>query len=125
MKAFSESKLSYENEQLRQYQKQDLKPRIITKLVDKYVDYGTNRVSFVCEFSQGVEHAQTNWYHNEVLIQITGDENKFLIQNEVNRSILYVLNVDFENSGYYSFKIQNKYGYDVSSANLTVYQSKK
>jgi hypothetical protein len=100
------------------------RPRIITKLVDQFVDASNaSRIAFVCEFSQGGEHSTIEWYHNEVLVEIRGNENKFLVQNEVNRSTLYILNVNFEDSGYYSFKIQNKYGFDVSSANLTIFQS--
>jgi hypothetical protein len=101
----------------------DLRPRIITKLVDQYANFKTEKVVFVCEFSQGAEHSQINWYHNEILIKISGNENKYIIQNEVNRSILYIFNVDFEDSGSYQFKIQNNFGSDYSAASLTVYKS--
>jgi hypothetical protein len=103
----------------------DKRPRIITRLADQFVDVANvDRIAFVCEFSQGGDQSTIEWYHNEVLIDIRGNENKFIVQNEVNRSTLYILNVNFEDSGYYSFKIQNTYGFDMSSANLTIFQSK-
>lgn len=98
----------------------DLRPVITVKLTDTRADL-SERVLFSCEFQCRTEF-RVNWYHNGILI--TQSNEKYIIKHENNRSILIILNIQVEDSGYYEFRIQNKFGISSSNAKLTVIQSK-
>ncbi len=101
-------------------QNDDLKPKILTKLKDVYSE-SNNKATFMCEFSSLYE-SKISWYHNEKAIKQSSNEIKYLFNNELNKSTMTVLNVELEDSGFYEFRIQNKFGANSTTAKLIVNQ---
>jgi hypothetical protein len=99
----------------------DLKPKILVRITDKNAELSSNAL-FLCEFFSQSEHSQTSWYHNGVLIQ--SNEKKYRIQSDINRSILYILNIEQIDKGVYEFRIENQYGIASSMASLNIVSSK-
>ena len=61
-----------------------------------------------------------NRYHNSILITKNENRQKYVIRNDNNRSILFILNVNHEDSGNYEIRIINKHGLVQQSAHLHV-----
>lgn len=101
----------------------DYKPKFLVNISDRNTELNDKSV-FVCEFYSVTEITSINWYHNGVQISHLSDGLKFIIKNERSRSMLCILNVKFEDSGIYEIRIQNNFGFTISSAKLTVFQSK-
>jgi hypothetical protein len=100
----------------------DLKPKILTKLIDCKSEI-SEKTMFICEYSSLYE-SKINWYHNGNIIKQSQAQNKYLFHNEPNRSIITILNVRLEDSGIYEFRVQNSYGVSSTTASLTIAQSK-
>ena len=75
----------------------------------------------MCEFSSLYE-SKISWYHNEKAIKQSSNEIKYLFNNDLNKSTMTILNVELEDSGFYEFRIQNKFGANSTAAKLTVNQ---
>jgi len=75
---------------------------------------------FSCDYASDDSKTQINWYHNSILITKSENQDKYVIRNDDNRSILFILNVGHEDSGTYEIRIINKYGVVSQSANLFV-----
>ena len=100
----------------------DLKPKILTKLIDCKCEI-SEKTMFICEYSSLYE-TKISWYHNGNVIKQSQAQNKYLFHNEPNRSIITILNVRLEDSGFYEFRVQNSYGVSSTTASLTIAQSK-
>jgi len=100
----------------------DLKPKIITKLIDHKSEIN-DKTTFICEYSSFYE-SRISWYHNGKAIKQPQNQNKHIFHNELNRSTITILNVQLEDSGFYEFRIQNIYGVSSTAARLTVIQGK-
>lgn len=98
----------------------DLKPKILATMQDRHVRCDGKAV-FSCDFSSADQSkTQINWYHNSILITKSENQQKYVIKNDNNRSILFILNVNHEDSGNYEIRIINKHGFVSQSANLHV-----
>ena len=75
---------------------------------------------FSCDYASEDAKTQINWYHNSILITKSEDQDKYVIRNDNNRSILFILNVNHEDSGAYEIRMINKHGVVSQSANLFV-----
>ncbi len=110
--------------ELNQININDLKPKILASMPDKRVDLDGKAV-FSCEYSSlPSEKTQINWYHNSILITKSENQQKYVIRNDNNRSILFILNVNYEDSGVYEIRIINKHGFVSQSARLFVSSGK-
>lgn len=106
-----------------QLNESDLTPRITLKMIDKDVKQGDMAI-FACEFYSKSKVSIINWYFNGTLIQNQMNQGKYMFRNDEHRSVLCIMNINFEDSGLYEIRIENSYGFVSSSAKLTVYQSK-
>ena len=98
----------------------DLKPKILAPMQDRHIGCDGKAV-FSCDFSSADQSkTQINWYHNSILITKSENQQKYVIKNDNNRSILFILNVNHEDSGNYEIRIINKHGVVSQSANLYV-----
>ena len=98
----------------------ELKPKILATMPDRRADLDGKAV-FSCEYSAAPsEKTQINWYHNSILITKSENQQKYVIRNDNNRSILFVLNLNYEDSGIYEIRIINKHGIVSQSARLFV-----
>lgn len=100
---------------------EELKPKILAYMPDRRVELD-GRAVFSCEYATPDPQAKTqiNWYHNSILITKSENQQKYVIRNDDNRSILFILNVNHEDSGNYEIRIINKHGVVQQNANLFV-----
>lgn len=100
---------------------EELKPKILAYMPDRRVELD-GRAVFSCEYATPDPQAKTqiNWYHNSILITKNENQQKYVIRNDENRSILFILNVNHEDSGNYEIRIINKHGVVQQNANLYV-----
>jgi len=96
-----------------------LKPKILRTMPDRQVGLD-GRAVFSCDYASEDAKTQINWYHNSILITKSENQQKYVIRNDNNRSILFILNVNQEDSGNYEIRIINKHGVVSQSANLHV-----
>lgn len=100
---------------------EELKPKILAYMPDRRVELD-GRAVFSCEYATPDPQAKTqvNWYHNSILITKSENQQKYVIRNDANRSILFILNVSHEDSGNYEIRIINKHGVVQQNADLYV-----
>ena len=101
----------------------NLKPKILNRMTDRRAELD-GRAIFNCEYLSKSEKIKVTWYYNSTLINTSLNEQKYMIKHETNRTVLFVLNLQFEDEGVYECKIENEYGFASCTAKLTVVNSK-
>ncbi|RNA22003.1 titin isoform X7 [Brachionus plicatilis] len=94
----------------------DLRPRFTSRLSNQSVHLD-ERVVFSCQFYSQTQILRINWYHNGSQVD---SQSKYTIKNEENKTSLFIFRAGYEDNGHYELRVENRYGYSITSAKLLV-----